>query len=68
MSQEQHGSSVNMQCPQCGASDVIEIKNRVDEVEIDFFSCHKCEERWWDKSGKTVPLLEILEIVRKARA
>jgi ssDNA-binding Zn-finger/Zn-ribbon topoisomerase 1 len=57
-----------MQCPQCGASDVIEIKNRVDEVEIDFFSCHKCEERWWDKSGKTVPLLEILEIVRKARA
>jgi transposase-like protein len=58
----------DMKCPQCQAEDVIEIKNRIDDIEIDFFSCHRCEEKWWDKSGEPVSLHEVLEIVRKSRA
>lgn len=57
-----------MKCPQCGAGDVIEIKNKVDEIEIDFFSCHRCEEKWWDRSGQSVSLREVLDIVRRARS
>ena len=65
---ERTGDALIMQCPQCGAEDVIEIKNRIDDIEIDFFSCHRCEEKWWDKSGKSVSLREVLEIVRRSRA
>jgi transposase-like protein len=57
-----------MKCPQCGAVDVIEIKNKIDDIEIDFFSCHRCEEKWWDKSGEPVSLRDVLDIVRRARS
>jgi ssDNA-binding Zn-finger/Zn-ribbon topoisomerase 1 len=57
-----------MDCPQCGTNDVIEIRNRIDDIEIDFFHCHKCEERWWDKKGEAVSLREVLEIARRARS
>ena len=63
----ERGSQV-MKCPQCGAGDVIEIKNKIDEIEIDFFSCHRCEEKWWDRSGQSVSLREVLDIVRRARS
>jgi transposase-like protein len=58
-----------MDCPQCGAADVIEIKHRLpDDSEVQFFSCHRCEEKWWDRFGDQLNLREILELVRKARA
>lgn len=57
-----------MDCPQCGMRDVIEIKHRLpDDVELYFFSCHRCEERWWDHEGRVVPLREVLELARKIR-
>jgi transposase-like protein len=56
-----------MDCPRCGATDVIAIKNRVDEIEVDFFHCHRCEERWWDKSGEHVSLKDILDLARKSK-
>jgi hypothetical protein len=57
-----------MKCPQCGATDVIEIKNKIDDIEIDFLSCHRCEQKWWDRSGEAVSLREVLDIVRRARS
>lgn len=68
MQPERAGIRTTMKCPTCNAEDVIEIRNRVDDIEIDFFSCHRCEEKWWDQSGKTVSLREVLEIVRRSRA
>ena len=57
-----------MDCPTCGAAEVIEIRHKLEsDVELFFFSCHRCEERWWDKSGQSVSLREVLEIVRRAR-
>lgn len=56
-----------MDCPQCGAHDMIEIRHRVgDDVELTFFSCHRCEERWWDREGQQLPLRDVLELARKA--
>lgn len=54
-----------MDCPQCHARDVIEIKHRLpDDTEVHFFSCHRCEEKWWDRDGDQVELGQILDIVR----
>jgi hypothetical protein len=46
---------------------MIEIRHRVgDDVELTFFSCHRCEERWWDREGEQLPLREVLELARRA--
>jgi transposase-like protein len=58
-----------MNCPQCGVTDVIEIKHKLpDGIEVQFFSCHRCEEKWWDRDGKQIDLRQVLDIVRKARS
>ncbi len=57
-----------MDCPQCGVNDVIEIRHHLpDGTEVQFFSCHKCEEKWWDRGGQQIDLRQVLEMVRKAR-
>jgi len=56
-----------MDCPQCGVNDVIEIKHLLpDGTEVHFFSCHRCEEKWWDRGGQPIDLRQVLELVRKA--
>ncbi|MDH3306364.1 MAG: hypothetical protein OEO77_02405 [Acidimicrobiia bacterium] len=48
---------------------MIEIHQKLpDGTEIDFFSCHKCDERWWDRQGNEINLAEVLELARKARS
>lgn len=55
-----------MHCPKCGVQDVIEIEHRLpDGTEVHFYSCHKCEEKWWDKDGEHLPLAEVLDLARK---
>lgn len=57
-----------MDCPTCGARDVIEIKHRLpDGMELYFFACHLCEERWWDREGDVLTLREVLELARRLR-
>ncbi len=57
-----------MQCPSCGVEDVIEIHQTLpDGIEVDFFSCHKCDEKWWDRNGAVIDLREVLELARKRR-
>lgn len=58
---------IPMDCPQCGMHDVIEIKHRLPgDIELYFFSCHRCEERWWDRDGRVVELKDVLELARKS--
>ncbi len=58
-----------MDCPQCHAHDVIEIKHRLpDGTEVQFFSCHRCEEKWWDHDGDPIDLGQILDMVRNSEA
>ena len=55
-----------MDCPQCGVNDVIEIHHKLDtDIELVFFSCHRCEEKWWDRDGETVALREVLDLARR---
>ncbi len=55
-----------MLCPNCGARDVIQIQQKLPgETEVHFYSCHKCEEKWWDRDGEPVSLSEVLELARK---
>ncbi|HSL27034.1 MAG TPA: hypothetical protein VLA54_12200 [Acidimicrobiia bacterium] len=47
---------------------MIEIKHRLpDGSEVQFFSCHRCEEKWWDRAGQPMDLRQVLELVRQAR-
>ena len=55
-----------MHCPNCDARDVIQIQQKLSgDTEVHFYSCHKCEEKWWDKDGEPVSLSEVLELARK---
>lgn len=55
-------------CPECGAADFIQIDLRLaDETEVTFCSCHRCENRWWNKSGKALPLNAVLKLARKSK-
>ena len=55
-------------CTQCGARDAIQIEMTLpDGTEVNFCSCHRCENRWWDKEGKSLALDAVLQLARKPR-
>jgi transposase-like protein len=55
-----------MSCPRCGARDVININLTLDKGErVSFYSCHRCEKRWWNKEGEAVGLHGVLEAARR---
>ena len=52
-----------MKCPECTGSDCIEIEiNLKDEGSVRFFSCRRCEAKWWEKEGQTVALDHVLNL------
>ena len=56
-------------CPECGASDFVEIDLKLaDDTEVTFCSCHRCENRWWDRDGTSLALDDVLKIVGKSGA
>lgn len=58
-----------MDCPQCSQPDVLEIQHVLpDETEVRFFSCHNCEEKWWNREGEDIDISTVLEIVRQTRS
>lgn len=55
-----------MDCSQCGQPDVLEIEHVLpDGSEVRFFSCHNCEEKWWNREGEDIDVSTVLEIVRR---
>lgn len=57
-----------LKCSACGADTVIEIELTLpDGTEVAFYSCHKCETRWWDRDGESLGLDVVLDLARKPR-
>ena len=57
-----------LKCSACGAETVIEIELTLpDGTEVAFYSCHKCETRWWDRDGESLGLDVVLDLARKPR-
>ncbi len=58
-----------LRCESCGASTVIEIELTLpDGTEVEFYSCHKCETRWWNRGDESLDLDIVLEMARRPRA
>ena len=56
-------------CAVCGADSVIQIElTLADGTEVDFFSCHQCETRWWNRDGKQLELDAVLDLASRPRA
>ncbi|MGH2749767.1 MAG: hypothetical protein ACRDK3_02655 [Actinomycetota bacterium] len=50
-----------MNCPDCQGHDCIHIEIRLAEAEkVQFFSCRKCESKWWENAGGPVALEQVL--------
>ena len=55
-------------CPECGAENFIQIDlTLADDTELTFCSCHRCENRWWNKGGKALKLDAVLKLARKSK-
>ena len=52
-----------MDCPQCGGTDSTQIElHLTDDQSVQFFSCRRCEARWWQREGDSIALDEVLTI------
>ena len=55
-------------CPNCGSKEVININLAMEQGErVAFYSCHRCEKRWWHKDGENVSLPNVLELAAKRK-
>ena len=63
------GSPTRLECASCGTDSVIQIELTLpDGTEVQFHSCHKCENRWWDRDGEELGLDAVLDLARRPRA
>ena len=61
-------TSETLVCGTCGADSVIQIElTMADGTEVDFFSCHKCESRWWNRDGEDLALDAVLDLARRPK-
>ena len=53
-------------CTECGAADAIQIELSLpDGTEVEFCSCHRCENRWWNQDGRHVDMAQLLQMARR---
>jgi predicted nucleic-acid-binding Zn-ribbon protein len=58
-----------MICPRCGGEDYIQIEIRLKGDEtVEFFSCRRCESKWWERDGGTIALDEVLDLTAQQEA
>ena len=58
-----------MECPQCHAKDCTEIQlNLTGDETVEFFSCRRCEAKWWEREGDTIALDEVLTLAARKDA
>lgn len=68
MGRKMREASSRLECATCGATNVIEIELTLpDGTEVNFCSCHQCENRWWNRDGKALALDAVLDLARKPR-
>ena len=57
-----------LECPHCGSKDVININLAMERGDpVSFFSCHRCEKRWWRKDEENLALTNVLELAKRDR-
>lgn len=62
-------TSGSLVCGVCGADSVIQIElTLADGTEVEFYSCHRCETRWWNRDGKELELDTVLDLASRPRA
>ena len=60
--------SQNLVCPRCGSQDVININLALEQGDrVAFYSCHRCDKRWWHKDGEPVDLPDVLDMARRSK-
>ncbi len=53
-------------CPNCASKNVININLAIEhDTRVSFYSCHRCERRWWHKDGQDAALPEVLALARR---
>jgi hypothetical protein len=58
-----------MECPYCQGLDCIQIEIRLKgEETVQFFSCRRCETKWWERDGDTIDLEEVLHLTAESEA
>jgi transposase-like protein len=57
-----------LECPNCGSRNVININLSMEAGErVAFYSCHRCEKRWWHKNGQDVTLPSVLDMASRRK-
>jgi transposase-like protein len=69
MGESMAGAAPSLECPRCGSRDVININLSLEHGDrVAFYSCHRCDKRWWHKDGSPVDLPDVLEMARRKPA
>lgn len=57
-----------MKCPECGVSNFTEIQISLKEEDsVKFYSCRRCEAKWWEHDGEPIELDEVLNLTSEQR-
>jgi len=60
------GFMSGLMCPTCASRDVININLTLERGDrVAFYSCHRCDKKWWGKDGEAVSLGNVLEMARR---
>jgi Zn-finger nucleic acid-binding protein len=52
-----------MRCPRCEGEDTIQIEIHLkSDQSVEFYSCRRCEAKWWERGGDTISLDEVLNL------
>jgi hypothetical protein len=56
-----------MRCSRCDGDDCIqiEIRLKVEGDRVQFFSCRRCESKWWERGGTSIALDEVLDLAAR---
>ncbi len=58
-----------MSCPSCNGENCTQIIIHLkDEETVQFYSCRKCEAKWWEREGGAIDLAEVLQLAGSKRA
>ena len=49
-----------MSCPVCQGHDCITIEIRLTDESVQFYSCRRCEAKWWEGETGPIALDEVL--------
>lgn len=55
-------------CPHCNGEDCTQIVIHLREEDVvQFYSCRRCEARWWEREGAAIDLNEVLSLATQHR-